>query len=254
MWHHLQGPEEHLGSYRPVILTLVLGKLMEQTILSAITGHAQDKQGTRPTQRGPELQVHDCENDQFPADPEIAWDLLLQLDPCKSMGRDGTHLRSYLMSSQSLSQRFSGNPEVPPDMKLANIILIFKKAKKDLRNYRPVSLNSVPGKIMEKIILGSTEKHLEDNTAIDHNQHGSIRVKSCLLNLISFYNRVTHLKDLRKPADVIFLDFCKAFCVLLGKLSRPQLDKHIMCWVSNWLTGQAQSWSEWSDIRVGTCH
>lgn len=54
---------------------------------------------------------------------------------------------------------------MPPDRKLADIILIFKKAKKeDLRNYRPVSLNSVTDKIMEKIILGSTGKHLEDNT------------------------------------------------------------------------------------------
>ncbi|KAJ7414481.1 hypothetical protein WISP_83682 [Willisornis vidua] len=41
----------------------------------------------------PELEDHDCENDQLPA--EIVQDLLLQLDPCRSMGPDGIHPRSF---------------------------------------------------------------------------------------------------------------------------------------------------------------
>lgn len=35
-----------------------------------------------------------------------------------------------------------------------------------LGNYRPVRLTSVPGKIVEKIIVGVTEKHLEGSTAL----------------------------------------------------------------------------------------
>ncbi|KAJ7412767.1 hypothetical protein WISP_94612 [Willisornis vidua] len=36
----------------------------------------------------PELEDHDCENDQLPADPEIMWDLLLWVDSYKSLGPD----------------------------------------------------------------------------------------------------------------------------------------------------------------------
>ncbi|KAJ7406741.1 rna-directed dna polymerase from mobile element jockey-like [Pitangus sulphuratus] len=57
--------------------------------------------------------------------------------------------------------------EVPTEWKLGNVVPIFKKGKKeDPGNYRPVSLTSVPGKVMEKIILGSIEKRLKDNAVI----------------------------------------------------------------------------------------
>jgi len=46
----------------------------------------------------------------------------------------------------------------------------------------------VPGKIIEKIILRVTEKHLIDSAVINHSQHGFKRSKACLENLISFYD------------------------------------------------------------------
>ena len=83
--------------------------------------------------------------------------------------------------------------EGPIDWKLPNVVPVFKKGNRDdPSNYRPVSLNSVPGKIMEKIILGVIEKHLKDNAVIAPSQHGFMRGKSCSTNLISFYDKVTH--------------------------------------------------------------
>ena len=101
------------------------------------------------------------------------------------------------------------------------------------------------GKIMEKIILGVIEKHLKDNAVIGQSQQGFMKGKSCLTNLISFYDKVTHLMDEGKAVDVAFLDFSKAFdtgshSILLDKVSSMQLDTHTIQWVNNWLKGQTQ--------------
>ncbi|GAB0210316.1 mitochondrial enolase superfamily member 1 [Grus japonensis] len=120
-----------------------------------------------------------------------------------------------------------------------------KGMREDPGNYRPVSLTSVPGKIMEKIILGAIERHLKNNAIIRHSQHGFTKGKSCLTNLISFYDKVTCLVDEGKAVDVVFLDFSKAFdtvpySILLHKLSNCGMGRYTLCWVKNWLNGKAQ--------------
>ncbi|KAK4833058.1 hypothetical protein QYF61_027720 [Mycteria americana] len=127
-----------------------------------------------------------------------------------------------------------------------------RKAKADTVHLLHACL--VPGKIMEKVILGVIEKHLRVNAVIGHSQHGFMKGKSCLTNLISFYDKVTHLADQGKPVDVGFLDFSKAFdtvshSILLDKMSSVQLDKSIIRWVSNWL-----GYSKWGYIRLAASH
>ncbi|KFP79597.1 RNA-directed DNA polymerase from mobile element jockey, partial [Apaloderma vittatum] len=98
-------------------------------------------------------------------------DLLLHVDIHKSMGPDGIHLRvpgelaGVLARPLSIIYQQSWlTGEVPADWKSANITPIYKKGKKDdLGNYRPVSLTSISGKMMEQIILNSIMQHMQDN-------------------------------------------------------------------------------------------
>ena len=55
---------------------------------------------------------------------------------------------------------------------------------------------------MERIMLGVIEKYLKDNVVIGHCQHGFMRERSCLTNLISFYDKINHLNDQGKLVDV----------------------------------------------------
>lgn len=59
---------------------------------------------------------------------------------------------------------------------------------------------------MEKISLEDAEKHLKEYAITGDSQHRLTRGKSCLTNLIFFYDKFTHQIDQVKPED--------QFCIL----------------------------------------
>ncbi|KFV78543.1 hypothetical protein N308_15395, partial [Struthio camelus australis] len=99
-------------------------------------------------------------------------DHLGKLDTHKSMGPDGMHprvLREDIITRplSIIFERSWRSGEVPEDWKKANVTPVFKKGKEeDPGNYRPVSLTSIPGKVMEQLILEAISKHLEDKNVI----------------------------------------------------------------------------------------
>ncbi|KAJ7407769.1 RNA-directed DNA polymerase from mobile element jockey-like [Pitangus sulphuratus] len=91
--------------------------------------------------------------------------------------------------------------KVPDDWRLANVMLMHKKGRKeDLGNYRTVSLTLVPGKVAHLVDVGKAIVYLDFSKAI--------ATISC--------------------------------SIILEKLAAHVLDRFTFCWVENWLDGWAQ--------------
>jgi len=83
---------------------------------------------------------------------------------------------------------------------------------------------------MDQLIPEVIIKQVEEKKVIKSSQHGFTNGKSCLPNLIAFYDCVTGWVDEGRAVDVVYLDFSKAFDtvsrnILLGKLRKRGLDE-----------------------------
>ena len=201
---------------------------------------------------------------------EMVSEKLQKININKCPGVDEIHpkmlleLKAYLV--KPLTSIFKTSLEqgiVPLDWKDAGIVPLFKKGKRDdPKNYRPISLTSIIGKILESIIKDSMLEHLEQHKLIRDSQHGFTRGRSCLTNLIDFMEVVTSMLDEGDPVDMVYLDFAKAFDKvphqrLLRKLEAHGVGGKVCEWVKNWIMGRRQkvglnrNYSEWQSVLSG---
>jgi len=155
----------------------------------------------------------------------------------QSIGLDGIHPRVLRELAEELAKPLSIiyqqsylTGEVPEDWRIASVTPIYKKGQKeDPGTYMLVSLTLVLGKSMERFILSALIGHVKDNQGIRPTQHGFMKGRSCLTNLISFNDQVTRLEDEGKAVDVVYPHFSKAFdtvphSILLEILAAHGLD------------------------------
>ena len=79
---------------------------------------------------------------------------------------------------------------VPLEWKEANIIPLYKKGSRNKSvNYRPVSLTSVICKVLETIIRDHMMDFLIKHKLINPSQHGILKARSFLKNLLCFLRK-----------------------------------------------------------------
>ena len=202
--------------------------------------------------------------------PDMVKSKLLKLKMNKAPGIDSVGTRILLELSEEISETVAElfnkslkSGDVPQDWKMANVTAVYKKGKKSSpSNYRPVSLTVNLCKIFESVMRDSIIQHLEKHKLVTGSQHGFVKNKSCLTNLLIFMEEITNYLDAGYPVDIIYLDFQKAFdkvphSRLILKLAAHGISGDVLRWIENWLRGRKQrvvlggQESEWSDILSG---
>ena len=182
---------------------------------------------------------------------DIVKDELESLNCFKSFGPDGVHpklLKSlagdckFVDALVKLFRTCTDNGKLPNIWKSANLSALFKNgSKSDPLNYRPVSLTCILCKVYEKVIRLSMVDFVESK--INQHQHGFVKGKSCLTNLLETMDCVIDLIDEGFPVDILYFDFKKAFDRvphnrLILKLKCLGIDGKVLNVIKDFLNGR----------------
>ena len=133
--------------------------------------------------------------------------LLKGLNPSKALGPDELHPRVLKELATELGPVFAhlfqqsiDTGEIPKEWSLANICPLFKKSDRSLAcNYRPVSMTSVPCKLLEHIVCSNIMAHLDEYKLLSDRQHAFRKGHSCetqLTTVINDWAKILHQTSL----------------------------------------------------------
>ena len=113
------------------------------------------------------------------------------------------------------------------------------------KSYRPISLTSHLIKIFEKIVASAIVKHLTDNNLLPSNQHGFLKGRSTLSQLLNHVETIIRVLESGRSLDTIYLDFAKAFDkvdhnILCRKMKGFGIGGNVGVWLHSFLTGRTQ--------------
>jgi hypothetical protein len=197
---------------------------------------------------------------------------LLSLNPQKSAGPD--EIKSLILRRCAyqlctplyiIFRKAIDSGIIPSDWKCANITPIPKvAASKKVNDLRPISLTSIPAKIIESLIWEKVIPFLIENNRIGKHQHGALKHRSTVTSLLDSLNRWTEAFD--EPSvpgiDVLYLDFQKAFDSvplrrLLSKLEHAGIRDRLLSFFRAFLLARKQRVvlnghvSNWKDVVSG---
>ena len=97
---------------------------------------------------------------------------------------------------------------------------------------------------------------------INTSQHGFLKARLCLTNLLCFLEEITKWVDDGSPVDVVYLDFQKVFDKvpqqrLILKLKAHGIGNDVINWIEEWLTHRRQrviidgEISNWKSVLSG---
>ena len=89
-------------------------------------------------------------------------------------------------------------------------------------------------------------KYLEDNHLLSKHQHGFRKSKSCVTQLLAHIDTILEMLSEGANADVIYLDFAKAFDkvshkILLRKIENLGINGKVLTWLKSFLSNRYQS-------------
>lgn len=123
---------------------------------------------------------------------------------------------------------------------------IFKKgSSSDANNYRPISLLSIPGKILEDVVSDTLNNHMKTQGLLSHKQWRfwkNYSTESLLLHLTETWKNAL---DRGLKVGVLPIDFRKAFdtvnhTVLLEKLKAIGISCEMFSWLEDYMSARKQ--------------